>query len=70
MGHAQHGKKLAQHDVSAGLFLRLAQRAFAHRFAQFHKARRQGPVAFARLNRALAQQHPAISGVGQRAHDQ
>jgi hypothetical protein len=56
VGHVQQREQLAQPDVGAGFFLGLAHRCLVRGFLVFHEAGRQGPVAVARLDGALAQQ--------------
>jgi hypothetical protein len=54
-------------EVGAGFLAGLARGALGHGLAHFHEAGRQRPLAQARLDGALAQQH-AIVQVGHGAH--
>jgi hypothetical protein len=55
--HVEQREQALQLDARAGFFHRLAHGTFGRGLAQFHEPGRQRPVAVARLDVALAQQH-------------
>ena len=52
--NVHQGKQAFHFELGTGFFHRLARRAFSHRFVELHEARRQRPLAPARLDVALA----------------
>ena len=56
MGYIEHTKKRAQRDSGASFFHGLTHRAMGGRFADFHKAGRQGPHAQPGLNGSTTKQ--------------
>ena len=60
VGHVDHGEQGVDVDVGAGFLEGFAGGRVRRRFADFHEAGGQRPVAEARFDGAPAQQYPAL----------